>query len=97
MVASPLAATVGHWLVHHGLYNYILGWAVGTIMTAVIAGIIVRRVLRPTAKYLREEIHHHRKVQDHIANQLDTNTPGGLTDINHTLQRLERAEQEQAK
>lgn len=80
-----IAANVYHWLTHHGLWNYVIGWTVGAVMTAVVMGIIIHHLVRPTAKYLQKELAHHHKTQDKIVDQLNTQTPGGLGTINNTL------------
>lgn len=58
--------SVYHWLVAQGLYHYILAWTVATILTWLLA---------------RRKYRLHRKTQAHIADALDTSTPGGLTDV----------------
>ena len=57
---------IGHWLVANGLYKDILA----TSIAAVVARLAAWRPLRD-----------HARRQDRIADLLDTDSPGGLTDL----------------
>jgi hypothetical protein len=59
-----------HWLTDNGLWRSVIGTAVGFVFGIIVA-------LRPFRKLHRSLFH--------IADQLDTTTPGGLTDILHAL------------
>lgn len=60
-------------LVRAGLWHYVLEWTVGFAMT----GIIVKGL----GGKIRRAVRAHTAEQRRIADLLDTNTPGGLTDV----------------
>jgi membrane protein implicated in regulation of membrane protease activity len=66
---------VCHWLQVNGFWVAVIAWAVFSGLT-VIAG------WRPWRR--------HRKLQEQIADSLDTSTPGGLTDLVEAVRELGR-------
>lgn len=61
------------WLVNQGLWKALVSWVVIAVMTALVGW-------RPWRKF--------RKTQREIADNLDTSTPGGLTDVMHAVDHL---------
>jgi hypothetical protein len=62
-----------HWLQVNGLWTAVIAWMVFSALTVAAAW-------RPWSK--------HRKVQEKIADNLDTTTPGGLTDLVRAVNEL---------
>jgi hypothetical protein len=64
------------WLVAEGIYRDIVSAVVVTIIAPLLA-------FKPLRK--------HFKTQKKIANELDTSTPGGITDLLHAVQNTQNA------
>lgn len=71
-----------NWLVNNGhIYQALVGWTVGVLMTGGFIGLIVR----PTAKRIKRAWRKHEATQIRIADSLDASTPGGLGDLPRQL------------
>jgi hypothetical protein len=64
---------IAHWLVANNFWVSVLAWCVFGSLTAIAAW-------RPLKR--------HQKTQAKIANDLDTKTPGGLTDVLNAVNKL---------
>jgi hypothetical protein len=64
---------VAHWLQVNGFWTAVIAWSVFSMLTVAAAWMPWRKS---------------RKVQAEIANNLDTSTPGGLTDLVNAVNAL---------
>lgn len=69
---------VWHWLVAQGLYRDLLASTIASTIGLTAARIVTWRPLK-----------RHTKLQEQIADRLDTSTPGGLGTVNEQLKNVQ--------